>query len=131
MRTMLLMILAAAIGALAAVQIAGALRERDAYPRGVMTVMAQHAGALDQSLRSRQCGADATALHLNMLVAMSGEIPRAFPALMQDKKFAGIATQAHALDQQLAADPPKDCASLQKAMWQIGGHCEDCHRAYR
>lgn len=131
MRTLLLMLLAAAIGVLAAVQITGALRERDAYPRGVMSVMAHHAGTLDQSMRNRQCGADATAPHLNMLATMSGEIPRAFPALMQDKKFAGIATQAHALDQQLAMDPPRDCAGLQKAMSQIGGHCDDCHRVYR
>lgn len=131
MRTLLLMLLAAAVGVLAAVQITGALRERDGYPRGVMDVMAHHAGALDRSLRNRQCGADATAPHLNMLVTMSGEIPRAFPALMRDKKFAGIATQAHALDQRLAMDPPGDCATLQKAMSQVGGYCEDCHNAYR
>ncbi|MBS0431984.1 MAG: cytochrome c [Proteobacteria bacterium] len=131
MRTLLLMLIAAAVGVVAAVQITAVLRERDAYPRGVMDVMAHHAGALDESLRGRRCGADATSAHFGMLVAMSGEIPRAFPALMQDRKFAGFATQAHTLDQQFAANPPADCAGLQKALTQVGDHCDECHRQYR
>ncbi len=131
MRTLLLALIAALVGALAAVQVTAALRERDAYPRGVMDVMAMHAGALDQALKSRRCVADVTKDHFGMLVTMSGEIPRAFPDLMPDKEFAKFANDAHALDQQIAAEPPKDCAGLQKAMAQIGEHCDQCHRIYR
>ncbi|MGH8212290.1 MAG: hypothetical protein ACREPP_03540 [Rhodanobacteraceae bacterium] len=131
MRTLLLVIIAAVVGALAAVQVTSALRERDAYPRGVMDVMAHHAGLLDQSLRTRRCTADATATDLSMLVTMSGEIPRAFPDLAQDKQFARFANDAHAFDHQLAVDPPKDCAALRQAMAQAGEHCDQCHRVYR
>jgi len=131
MRTLLLAIIAAVVGALAAVQITGALRERDAYPRGVMDVMAAHAGALDQAMRTQQCATETTAQNLAMLVTMSSEIPRAFPDLMQDKQFAKFASDAHAFDQQIAANPPRDCAGLRQAMVQIGEHCDQCHRVYR
>lgn len=131
MRTLVLAIIAAVVGALAAVQITGALRERDAYPRGVMDVMAHHAGALDQAVRGRRCVADATANHLSMLVAMSGEIPHAFPDLMQDGQFAKFAQEAHAFDQQAMANPPRDCPALNRTMAQIGEHCDQCHRVYR
>jgi cytochrome c556 len=131
MRMLLLALLAAVIGALAAFQVSAALRQRDAYPRGVMDVMAAHAGALDHAVRTQNCGAESTAQDLSMLVTMSGEIPRAFPDLMQDQQFAKLAHDAHAFDQQAAANPPRDCPALNKAMTQIGGHCDQCHRIYR
>lgn len=131
MRTLLLALIAAVIGALAAVQVTGALRQRDAYPRGVMDVMAEHAGTLDHALRGQHCAADATAKDLAMLVTMSGEIPRAFPDLMGDKQFAKFANDAHAFDQQVAANPPRDCPALRKAFAQINEHCDQCHRIYR
>ncbi|HXS73434.1 MAG TPA: hypothetical protein VN725_05265 [Rhodanobacteraceae bacterium] len=131
MRTLLLVILALAIGAIAAAQVTGALRQRDAYPRGVMDVMAEHAGALDQALRGRHCATDATAPSFSMLVTMSGEIPLAFPDLMSDKQFAKFAHDAHAFDQQVAAHPPRDCPALRKAFAQINEHCDQCHRIYR
>jgi cytochrome c556 len=131
MRTLLLALLAAVIGALAAVQIVGALRQRDAYPRGVMDVMAVHAGALDQAVRTQRCTPETTTRDLSMLVTMSGEIPHAFPDLMQDKQFAKFAHDAHAFDQQIAANPPRDCPALNKAMAQIGEHCDQCHRIFR
>lgn len=131
MRTLLLALLAAVVGALAAVQVVGALRQRDAYPRGVMDVMAVHAGGLDEALRAQRCTADATAGNLAMLVTMSGEIPRAFPDLMQDKQFAKFADDAHAFDQQTAANPPRDCPALRKTFAQINEHCDQCHRIYR
>lgn len=131
MRTLLLALLAAVIGALAAVQITGAMRQRDAYPRGVMDVMAVHAGALDDAVRTQRCTAETTADNLAMLVTMSGEIPRAFPGAVQDKQFARFAHDAHAFDRQVAANPPRDCPALRKAMAQIGDHCDQCHRVYR
>jgi len=131
MRTLLLALLAAIIGALVAFQVAGALRQRDAYPRGVMDVMGMHAGALDQSLRAQRCTAETTASNLAMLVTMSGEIPRAFPDLMQDKQFAKFANDAHSFDQQVAANPPRDCPALRKTFAQINEHCDQCHRIYR
>jgi cytochrome c556 len=131
MRVLLLALIAAVVGALAAFQVTAALRRRDAYPRGVMDVMAAHAGALDHAVRTQRCAAEATAKDLAMLVTMSGEIPRAFPDLMQDKQFAKFAQDAHAFDRQVAANPPRDCPALNKAMAQIGGHCDQCHRIYR
>ena len=131
MRMLLFALLAAAIGSLAAVPVTGALRQRDAYPRGVMDVMAQHADALDRSLRAQRCGADRTAGDFAMLVTMSGEIPRAFPGLMADRQFAKFANDAHAFDRQAAANPAAECAGLRKTLAQVGQHCDQCHQQYR
>lgn len=131
LRIVLLLVIAAAVGALAAVQITSALRARDAYPRGVMDVMAQHAGALDDTVRTQRCAANATARNFAMLETMSGEIPLAFPDLMRDARFAKFATDAHALDKQLAAAPPAECTELRKALAQVGQHCDQCHQEYR
>lgn len=131
MRTLLLAVIAAVVGALAAAQVTGALRQRDVYPRGVMDVMAAHAGALDQAVRTQRCAVDATAKDFAMLVTMSDEIPHAFPDLMPDKQFAKFANDAHAFDRRIAANPPNECAGLRKAMAQIGEHCDQCHRVYR
>ncbi|HET9835829.1 MAG TPA: hypothetical protein VFP88_05730 [Rhodanobacteraceae bacterium] len=131
MRTLLLALIAAVIGALAAFQVSAALRQRDAYPRGVMEVMAAHAGGLDHAVRTQRCTSETTAPDLGMLVTMSGEIPRAFPDLMQDKQFAKFANDAHAFDQQVAANPPRDCPALRKTFAQINEHCDQCHRIYR
>ena len=131
MRTLLLALIAAVIGALAAFQVSAALHQRDAYPRGVMDVMAVHAGGLDQALRAQRCKAETTAGNLAMLVTMSGEIPRAFPDLMSDKQFARFANDAHAFDSQVAANPPRGCPALRRAFAQINDHCDQCHRIYR
>ncbi|HET6912996.1 MAG TPA: cytochrome c [Rhodanobacteraceae bacterium] len=131
MRTLLLALIAAVIGALAAFQVSAALRQRDAYPRGVMDVMAVHAGELDHAVRTQHCATESTAQNLSMLVTMSGEIPRAFPDLMSDKQFAKFAQEAHAFDEQVAANQPRDCPALRKAFAQINDHCDQCHRIYR
>ncbi len=131
LRTALLLVIAAAIGAIAAAQISGVLRQRDAYPRGVMDVMAHHFARLGHNARAGTCSADATAAHLGMLVTMSGEIPQAFPGLMRDAQFAKFADDAHAFDSQVAANPPQDCAGLRQALARIGEHCDQCHRVYR
>lgn len=132
MRTLLLMILAAAIGVLAAVQITGALRQRDAYPRGVMDVMAHHAGRLDRAAGAQTCLASTTGRDFAMLANLSGDIPQAFPDLMKtDKHFAMFATDAHATMQSAAAAPPRECGALKKTLAQIGQRCDQCHQQYR
>lgn len=131
MRTLLLMILAAAIGAVAAAQTTGALRQRSAYQRAVMDVMAHHAGALDRSLRAQRCSADATADDFTVMETMSGEIPQAFPDMMPDKHFAQLANDARTAIAGVRGNPPTECAGLRAAVAQIGQRCDACHREYR
>ncbi|MEO6967725.1 MAG: hypothetical protein ABI132_04605 [Rhodanobacteraceae bacterium] len=131
MRTLLLMILAAAIGAIAAAQITDALRQRSAYQRAVMDVMAHHAGALDRSLHAQRCTATTTANDFAVLGTISGDIPEAFPEMMSDRHFVKLANDAHATIANVRAMPPTECAGLRTATAQIGQRCDACHQEYR
>ena len=66
MRNVLLLLLGLALGALATFNVFNALQRRDAYPRGVMNVMAHHVAALREDLRRGRCG-DANLEHLRTL----------------------------------------------------------------
>lgn len=131
MRTLLLLILAATIGAVATAQISGALRQCSAYQRAVMDVMAHHAGALDRSLRTQHCSATRTSNDFAVLTTVSGDIPQAFAVMMPDKHFAQLANNAHTTIADVGANPPTECAGLRKAVAQIGQRCDTCHREYR
>ncbi|MDQ2971558.1 MAG: hypothetical protein ABIY40_05500 [Rhodanobacteraceae bacterium] len=131
MRTLLLMILAAVIGAIAAAQITGALRQRSAYQRAVMDMMAHHAGALDHSLRAQRCAATTTANDFAVLGTVSGDIPQAFPEMMSDQHFAQLANGARTTIGVVGGTPPVECVGLRKAIARIGERCDACHREYR
>jgi hypothetical protein len=132
MRSVLLLILGLVVGALGAAKVSNVMHMRDAYPRGVMSVMQHHLGTLAQSVREGKCPAPATQMHLMRLKAMQPDILPAFAGNVGSKP--DFRKHAHkleaAVDAALAA-APTDCQALGKAVSQIGGSCKSCHDAYR
>ncbi|KGI78450.1 cytochrome c [Oleiagrimonas soli] len=132
MRSVLLLILGLVVGALAAFKVSNVLHMRDAYPRGVMSVMQHHLGTLAQAARQGTCPADATQLHLQRLQAIQGDIVPAFAKDVGAKP--DFRDHARKLEDAIAAalqSPPADCPALQKALSNIGGTCKSCHEVYR
>lgn len=132
MRSILLLILGLVVGALGAAKVTNMLNMRDAYPRGVMSVMEHHLGTLAHSMRQGKCPADATQMHLERLKAMQPEILQAFAGNLATKPDFRKHKQklTDAIDTALAA-APADCPALQKQVSQIGGTCKSCHEVYR
>ena len=132
MRSILLLVLGLAVGALGAVKISQVLSMRDAYPRGVMNVMQHHLGTLAHSMRLGKCPAQSMQMHLERLKAMQPEVLQAFAGGLADKddfrKHAGKLEAA--VDGALSATPTT-CPAVQKVVSQIGGACKSCHEAYR
>ena len=129
MRALLLLVLGLILGAMGATLAVNALRQRDAYPRSVMTVMAHHAGALHLALRARQCDAAASATHLGRMQVMTAEILPAFPGV--DPPFRdGVDKLRQSIDTAVAA-APRDCPAMQQALKPIDDACDACHRQYR
>lgn len=132
MRSVLLLILGLAIGALGAAKVSSVLHMRDAYPRGVMSVMQHHLGTLAQSMRQGKCPAQDTQLHLERLKAMQPDILPAFAGNVGTKPdFQQHARKLDAAIDAALAAAPADCPALRKAVSQIGGECKSCHEAYR
>lgn len=132
MRSILLLILGLVVGALGAVKINNVLHMRDAYPRGVMSVMQHHLGALGQDLRKGACPAAEAQPHLQRLQVMQAEIVPAFAhdigAKPDFRKHAQKLADAVAQGIQAA---PADCPALGKVVSGIGDACKSCHQIYR
>ncbi len=132
MRSVLLLILGLVIGAVGAFKVSNVLHMRDAYPRGVMSVMQHHLGTLGQSLRQGTCPAADSQLHLERLKAMQGDILPAFAGDVGSKPdFRQHARKLEAAVDAALAAAPADCPALDKAVSRIGGACKSCHQTYR
>lgn len=132
MRNVILLVLGMAIGALAAANIVNALRQRDAYPRGLMQVMQHHYQALREDVRLHQCTATSSQ-DLQVLRQLSSGIETAiYGTAAPAAPFHKYAIGLHAA---LAAAPsgvmPSDCVTLAPALKKIGAACDTCHRQYR
>lgn len=132
MRNVVFLVLGMAIGTLGAANIVNALRQRDAYPRGLMQVMQHHYRALRDVARLQRCNA-ASRLNLQMLQQLSGSIETAvYGAEPPAESFQKYATQLrNALAQTPSGTLPVDCAKLTSALNKVGAACDDCHRQYR
>ncbi|UPG88728.1 cytochrome c [Luteibacter aegosomaticola] len=129
MRTLLLVVLGLAIGAMGATFAISALRQGTPFHDGVMAVMQHHMGALRANVRANQCDAKVSATRLGRMRQEAGDIGEAFPGM--DAGFSTAArTLATALDDAVAAGPGT-CEALTAALKPVGEACSACHQHYR
>jgi len=127
MRRIALLVLVLAIGAAGGASVVNTLRQRDAYPRGLMDVMQHHYAALRDDVRRGHC--ESSAAHLRLLHELSGDIGSAvYGEDIPDSPFREFESR---LRDALSATPAADCKSLAEEVNRIGAVCEDCHRQYR
>ena len=129
MRSVILLVLGLAVGALAASSVLNALGRRDAYPRGLMNVMQYHAGALRDTVRTGHC-TDATA-HVSVLTVLSRDIDAAmYPDATPDPPFLEYERRLNeALSAAAAAGP--ECKAIAPSVERISAACDACHHQYR
>ena len=126
MRRIALLMLGLAVGAAGGASVVNTLRQRDAYPRGLMDVMQHHYAALRDDVRRGHC--ENSAAHVLLLHELSGEIGSAvYGDDIPDAPFREFESR---LREALSASPA-DCKSLADQASRIGAVCEDCHRQYR
>lgn len=125
-----LFLLGIVLGATGATQVINALRQRDAYPRGVMDVMQHHYALLRQDARLQRCDAKATAPPVWSLRELAGDLENVFyPDADADAPFREHAQRLR--DGLTAAATATDCAALAPTVNKIGAACDACHREYR
>ncbi len=126
MRQVILLMIGLAVGAIAAANIGAALRQRDAYPRGLMQVMQHDLGRLRDAARGGHCDAG-TATTLQQLRGLSGQIESAIYA----NTAAEAAFANHAQRLRTALPEAVDCKTLAPAIERADSACDACHRQYR
>lgn len=130
MRYLVCLIGGALLGALLALTVSSILRERDAWPRAVMTVMQHEVGRARDLVHAGQCAAPEVALVTTHLGLMSKDIE---PALLapgtHDSVFSRYAGDLRTAIATFAA--ANDCPSRRDALTQISNACDACHRDYK
>ena len=129
MRSLILLVLGLAVGALGAASVLNALSRRDAYPRGLMNVMQHHAGALREAVRGGRC--DHAPAHVAALSTLSHDIDSAmYPDSSPDEAFLEY---EHRLTDGLSAatSAGTDCKAIAPAVERITAACDSCHHQYR
>jgi cytochrome c556 len=130
MRNLILFLLGVAVGVLGAVNVVNALRQRDAYPRGLMDVMQHHEAMLRQNVRLNRCDAKTTTAALNHLQELAKDIESAFDAEgADDAPFREYAQRLR--DTLAASSSAADCPALASSVNKIGAACDACHRQFR
>ena len=129
MRAALLIVLGLAIGIIGTVFGLNALHQHQPLSHSVMSLMAHHAGALNQAVKTKQCDAAQSQQHLTRLLETSADIKEAFPGV--DQPFLDEAAKLREKTQAALLAAPADCAALAVAIKPIGEVCQSCHQQYR
>ena len=131
MRSLLLLILGLAFGAICATIAVNTLAKRDAYARGVMQVMQHHYAELRNGLRSGRCEAATVARARDALRLLGSEIePSVYGDSTPDAPFREYNDRLHGALADLG-DGSSGCAALAPVVNRIGDSCDACHRQYR
>ena len=123
----ILLILGTAVGAAGGISFANMLRQRDAYPRGIMDVMQHHYTALRDDVRRGHC--DSSPPHLATLRSLSDEIGEAVYG--EDIPDAPFREYEARFAEALSTSAMTDCKALAEKVQKIGTACDACHRQYR
>jgi hypothetical protein len=127
MRNLVLVLVGLAVGAIAAANIINALRQRDAYPRGLMSVMQHQYAALRDDLRRNHC-TEGTISHLTPLRDLQTDLAGAvYGDDIPDAPFREFDQRLH----DALAQAPATCTAMAPAVDKIGAACDACHRQYR
>lgn len=129
MRSLLILLAGALVGALVAFSAANTLSQRNAWARGVMHVLQHHLGELRRLQRAGDCAPLRTAAHFQRLAQTAVDIS---PSHVEEKPdFHDRAKRFIDASTGFAATAPADCAALDTAVQQISDACQGCHRDYR
>jgi len=127
MRNAALLLLGLVIGAIAAANVVNALRQRDAYPRGLMNVLQYHYSALRDDVRRGHCS-DVSLHHLDILRGLSDDVaPAIWGGETPEMPFREYQQRLHDAVNATA----RSCAELPAGLQRIGDACDACHHQYR
>ena len=131
MRSLILLILGLAFGAVCTAIAMNALAQRSAYARGVMQVMQHHYAELRTAQRAGQCDAATVARDRDVLRMLSHEVvPSVYGDGTPDPPFREYTDRLHSALADLG-DGAQGCAALAPIVNRVGDSCDACHRQYR
>jgi len=130
MRSLILLILGLAFGAVCTAIAMNALAQRSAYARGVMQVMQHHYAELRNGQRTGRCDAATIDRAHDVLRLLGDEIERSvYGDTTPEPPFREYNERLR--NAVADVDGTKGCAALAPIVNRVGDACDACHRQYR
>jgi tetrahydromethanopterin S-methyltransferase subunit F len=131
MRTLLALLIGLAAGVLLTVIAMNTLRKANAYPFGVMAVLAAQMGHIDRQIEARACTAADFEAPLATLVALGNDLEPAFLPTADDAAFSRYAADYRLAVESMLAAEPADCAAAERALDAVSASCQACHAQFK
>lgn len=131
MRSLILLIIGLALGAVGTAILMNSLHRGESYPHGVMAVMAAQMKAIDGNLKQNRCAATDLTPRLQTLRFVANDIEPAFADLQADAQFGRYASGLRAAADAALAATPAACPAAQAVLAKLDQACDSCHRDYR
>jgi len=128
MRYLIVLVVGLLAGALLASFALGALQQRHAWPRAVMTTMRHAFAATRPALQAQTCNVAALARSHALLSLLARDIEPAVLGAGEDRAFSRYAADFRATLAQW--DPAAPCSSQTEAVQKVDQACDACHRDY-
>lgn len=131
MRSLILLLIGLAVGAIGAGILMNALSRETAYSKGVMAVMNAQMKALDKSVKANRCTANDLLPRFQTLRAVANDIEPAFTPTADDEKFGRRASDLRAAEDAALMTPLSTCPAALAAIHKIGDTCSNCHQDFK
>ena len=131
MRSLVLLLVGLAVGALCTVILVNTLRRGTAYPNAVMAVMGQQMKALDKSVKQSRCASADLTPRLQTLRFVANDIEPAFADMQDEAQFGRYASDLRAAADAALMTPPASCTAAIAAISNLDKACDSCHRDYK
>jgi len=131
MRSLVLLLIGLAVGALCTAIAMNALSRGTAYPDAVMTIMGQQMKALDGSIKQNRCASTDLTPRLQILRFVANDIEPAFGDMKDEARFVRYAGDLRAAADAALMTPPASCTAAVAAMANLDKACDSCHRDYK
>ena len=131
MRSLVLLLVGLAVGALCTAIAMNALHRGTAYPNAVMAMMGQQMKALDKSIKQNRCASTDLTQRLQTLRYVANDIEPAFGEMKDEAQFGRYASDLRASADAALMAPPASCAAATAEMTNLSKACDSCHRDYK
>lgn len=131
MRSLVLLLVGLAVGALCTLIAVNTLNRGTPYHRAVMTMMGQQMKAIDKSVKASRCAATDLSPRLQTLRLVANDIEPSFAGVEDDPQFNRYAADLRAAADAALTAPPASCAAASATLSNLGKACDSCHRDFK
>jgi cytochrome c556 len=131
MRSLVLLLVGLAVGAICALIAINALQRGTAYPNAVMAMMGQQMKAMDASVKQSRCASTDLTPRLQTLRFVANDIEPAFEDMKDEAQFGRYSSDLRAAADAALMAPPASCKAAAAVISNLGKACDSCHRDYK